>query len=40
MGRVLARFGGVRAARQNSRSGKGKCILAILSPLVLKALLQ
>mgnify|MGYP001678902724 FL=1 len=26
VGRVLARFGGVRAARQNSRSGKGKCI--------------
>lgn len=25
-GRVLARFGGVRAARQNSKSGKEKCI--------------
>lgn len=26
VGRVLARFGGVRAARQNSRSDRGKCI--------------
>ena len=40
MGRVFARCGAVRAAHRNSRSGKGKCILAILSPLVSKALLQ
>lgn len=25
-GRVFVRFGAVRVARQNSRSGKGKCI--------------